>query len=83
MHSYGFAIRVCFYHLFCKNFTHPEKLHLGIRFVFFAGPPHVRQIPPVKAIEGQTVLVACPASGYPLETILWQKGKALEGQGTI
>ena len=60
---------------FCKNFTHPEKLHLGIRFVFFAGPPHVRQIPPVKAIEGQTVLVACPASGYPLETILWQKGK--------
>ena len=41
----------------------------------FAGPPHVRQIPPVKAIEGQTVLVACPASGYPLETILWQKGK--------
>ena len=20
---------------FCKNFTHPEKLHLGIRFVFF------------------------------------------------
>eukprot|EP00093_Oithona_nana_P013637 13637.XXX_410448_413469_1 [CDS] Oithona nana genome sequencing. len=37
------------------------------------GPPHVRQIPPVKAIEGRTVAVSCPASGYPIEGILWQK----------
>ena len=59
-----------------QKFYPSQKITFRYSLCVFAGPPHVRQIPPVKAIEGQTVLVACPASGYPLETILWKKGKA-------
>ena len=35
----------------------------------------IRSTPTVKAIEGQRLQVACPASGYPIEQITWQKGK--------
>ena len=41
---------------------------------FFLGPPVIRSTPTVKAIEGQRLQVSCPASGYPIEQITWQKG---------
>ena len=45
----------------------------------------VHQLPDIKAVMGREVRVLCPASGYPLENILWSKGeftdsKALKGQ---
>ena len=51
------------------------KKVLHRNFLLFAGPPHVRQTSPVKAIEGHTLQIACPASGYPIEGILWKKGR--------
>ncbi|ODN04431.1 Down syndrome cell adhesion molecule-like protein Dscam2 [Orchesella cincta] len=38
------------------------------------GPPFIRQIPPIKAVAGRSLQVQCPVSGYPIETISWEKG---------
>ena len=35
----------------------------------------VHQMPDIKAVMGREVRVLCPASGYPLENILWSKGE--------
>jgi hypothetical protein len=40
------------------------------------GPPMVHQMPDIKAVMGREVRVLCPASGYPLENILWSKGES-------
>ena len=32
-------------------------------------------MPDVKAVVGRAVYVMCPASGYPLDKIIWSKGK--------
>lgn len=37
------------------------------------GPPYVRTISPIKAIAGEDLLVYCPFSGYPIESIRWEK----------
>ena len=38
------------------------------------GPPLVHPIPEIKAVVGKAVHIICPASGYPLEKIVWAKG---------
>lgn len=38
------------------------------------GPPYVRTISPIKAIAGEDLIVYCPFSGYPVESIRWEKG---------
>ena len=38
------------------------------------GPPLVHSIPEIKAVVGKAVHIICPASGYPLEKIVWAKG---------
>ena len=43
--------------------------------IHISGPPLIRSTPVVKAIEGKRLQVSCPASGYPIEQITWQKGK--------
>ncbi len=46
-------------------------------FIFkslFSGPPHVRPMPSVRAVEGGEIRVTCPVSGYPIQSITWQKG---------
>lgn len=37
------------------------------------GPPYVRAISPIKAIAGEDLIVFCPFSGYPIESIRWEK----------
>nr|XP_040568004.1 Down syndrome cell adhesion molecule-like protein Dscam2 isoform X1 [Lepeophtheirus salmonis] len=37
------------------------------------GRPHVQSIPEMRAIVGKMFRVICPASGYPLEKIVWTK----------
>lgn len=38
------------------------------------GPPFVRQMPDMTAVAGRSVTLKCPASGYPIEAIIWKKG---------
>ncbi|XP_069947115.1 cell adhesion molecule Dscam2 isoform X1 [Cherax quadricarinatus] len=37
------------------------------------GPPHVRPMGQVSAVAGETFLVTCPVSGYPVHKITWRK----------
>ncbi|XP_052129243.1 cell adhesion molecule Dscam2-like isoform X3 [Frankliniella occidentalis] len=37
------------------------------------GPPHVRPMPNISAVAGEPLYIACPAAGYPIETITWEK----------
>jgi hypothetical protein len=47
---------------------------LGLIMFFSVGSPFVRSVPVVKAVEGQTIYIECPASGYPINKLTWQKG---------
>jgi hypothetical protein len=45
-------------------------------YVFLlAGLPYVRPMPPISAVAGQQLVVKCPVAGYPIDTIIWEKGK--------
>jgi hypothetical protein len=44
--------------------------------VLFAGLPYVRPMPPIPAVAGQQLVVKCPVAGYPIDTIIWEKGKS-------
>jgi Down syndrome cell adhesion molecule len=37
------------------------------------GPPYVRAISPIRAIAGEDLTVFCPFSGYPIDTIRWER----------
>jgi hypothetical protein len=47
------------------------------RAVLLAGLPYVRPMPPIPAVAGQQLVVKCPVAGYPIDTIIWEKGKSL------
>ncbi|XP_011342293.1 Down syndrome cell adhesion molecule-like protein Dscam2 isoform X3 [Ooceraea biroi] len=38
------------------------------------GLPHVRRMPPVSAVAGKQLYIKCPVAGYPIESIVWEKG---------
>jgi hypothetical protein len=40
-----------------------------------AGLPYIRPMPNMSAVAGEPLYVACPVAGYPIESIVWQKGK--------
>jgi hypothetical protein len=46
------------------------------RAVLLAGLPYVRPMPPIPAVAGQQLVVKCPVAGYPIDTIIWEKGKS-------
>jgi len=33
-------------------------------------------MPPIPAVAGQQLVVKCPVAGYPIDTIIWDKGKS-------
>ncbi|XP_023290163.1 Down syndrome cell adhesion molecule-like protein Dscam2 [Orussus abietinus] len=37
------------------------------------GRPFVRSMPPISAVEGKQLVLKCPVSGYPVESIIWEK----------
>ncbi|XP_042235913.1 Down syndrome cell adhesion molecule-like protein Dscam2 [Homarus americanus] len=37
------------------------------------GPPHVRPMGQMSAVAGETFIVSCPVSGYPIHNITWKK----------
>lgn len=41
--------------------------------LFDAGSPYVRAISPIKAVAGESFTIHCPYSGYPIESISWEK----------
>ncbi|XP_065334249.1 cell adhesion molecule Dscam2-like isoform X1 [Cloeon dipterum] len=41
------------------------------------GLPHVRSMPEISAVAGETLYLSCPVAGYPIETIKWYRGDRL------
>lgn len=39
----------------------------------FSGSPYVRAISPLKAVAGDSYIMHCPFSGYPIEIIRWER----------
>lgn len=39
------------------------------------GLPYIREMPKVTAVAGSDLIIKCPAAGYPIETITWERGK--------
>ncbi|KAG8200003.1 hypothetical protein JTE90_006241 [Oedothorax gibbosus] len=40
------------------------------------GPPYVKPMPNISAVAGQTAVLQCPISGYPIESVMWIKDGA-------
>ncbi|GAB6033412.1 Down syndrome cell adhesion molecule-like protein 1 [Chamberlinius hualienensis] len=42
------------------------------------GPPFIRSLPPISIVAGQNLTFRCPVTGYPVDSIIWQKdGKTI------
>nr|CAD7193821.1 unnamed protein product [Timema douglasi] len=39
------------------------------------GLPFIRPMPNISAVAGEPLYIACPVAGYPIELIIWEKGK--------
>ena len=40
-----------------------------------AGLPVIRKMPPISAVAGEQLAVTCPAAGFPIHAVTWEKGK--------
>lgn len=43
---------------------------------YLIGHPHVRPMPEISAVAGETLYVACPVAGYPIDNVKWYRGKS-------
>jgi hypothetical protein len=44
------------------------------QFINLKGLPYIRPIPKVTAVAETDVSIKCPAAGYPLMDVVWNKG---------
>lgn len=51
-----------------------NKMNNKILFLF-TGPPYVRATGPIKAVAGSQLIIHCPFSGYPIDSIQWEKSR--------
>ena len=55
------------------NLARSEKYMF--RCLSIAGLPYVRPMSTVSAVAGKQFLIKCPVAGYPIESIVWEKGE--------
>lgn len=44
-------------------------------YFLISGLPYVRPMSAVSAVAGKQLYIKCPVAGYPIESIVWEKGK--------
>lgn len=66
--------QLSFFFSVCHRRTNHE-IFCKIKLFFFVhvGSPYVRPMEPISAIAGKSLTIKCPAAGYPLDTITWEK----------
>lgn len=37
--------------------------------------PFIRVMPKITAVAGSYLVIKCPVAGYPIESIIWERGK--------
>ncbi len=42
------------------------------------GMPHIRPMPSISAVAGKSLTLKCPAAGYPIDNIVWEKGEIIK-----
>lgn len=50
--------------------THSARLNIY-------GMPFVRAMSSISAVAGKTLQIKCPVAGWPIDKIIWEKGKRL------
>lgn len=50
-----------------------RAIHHNRRLNVF-GPPYIRPMKNITALDGQSVIVHCPVSGYPITKVFWERG---------
>lgn len=58
------------WHFYYENSNNNKYTEL---ISFYTGSPYVRAISPIKAVAGESFTMHCPFSGYPIESISWEK----------
>jgi hypothetical protein len=43
----------------------------------FSGLPYIRVMPKIIAVAGSDLVIKCPVAGYPIESVIWERGETL------
>lgn len=57
------------------SFSIGRNHHCLVCVTHQTGSPYVRAISPIKAVAGDSFIMHCPFSGYPIEIIRWEKAR--------
>jgi len=57
----------------CSAVNRVAKAHHAARLNIY-GLPHVRTMGNYAAVAGETTVIKCPAAGFPIASITWEKG---------
>jgi len=57
----------------CSAVNRVAKAHHAARLNIY-GLPHVRTMGNYAAVAGETTIIKCPAAGFPIASITWEKG---------
>ncbi|KAJ9583677.1 hypothetical protein L9F63_021981, partial [Diploptera punctata] len=44
-----------------------------VRVYLFVCLPIIRKMPPISAVAGEQLAVTCPAAGFPIHAVTWEK----------
>lgn len=45
------------------------------KIILSPGMPYIRPMQSISAVAGKSLTLKCPAAGYPIDNIIWEKGK--------
>lgn len=60
----------------CSAVNRVSKAHHAARLNIY-GLPHVRAMGNYAAVAGETTVIKCPVAGFPIASIIWEKGSLL------
>lgn len=58
----------------CSASNRVAKIHHTARLNIY-GHPHVRPMGNYAAVAGETTIIKCPVAGFPITSIIWEKGQ--------
>jgi hypothetical protein len=59
----------------CMNTPSTFTGNFHLFLLFPSGLPIIRKMPPISAVAGEPLVVTCPAAGFPIHAVTWEKGK--------
>ena len=50
------------------------KIYMFYDPILLPGLPYIRVMPKITAVAGSDLTIKCPVAGYPIESIIWERG---------